>query len=383
MPRVLNRVQLSIMVQIIWALLLSTVVMLLIASLLRSEGLIDKIINRNLAVGFLMQALLLVAPSLIQYVLPLTTAFSVIFVYAKLGGSNELVVMGASGMSNLAIARPALLVSLGSAVICFLVSVYLTPSSFAAFKDLERYIQSDLAAVSIRAGRFNRFGSGITVYVRDIAPDGQMRGVLLRDSRKAQTVFLIADRASMVASSSGVSVVLADGNRQESGDRPEELSVVYFDRYEFELPREDVFRVGAHDRGIAERELGDLLTPSDNDRADPRILPRMLTEGYQRIVTPLVACTYTLLGLVALLSGSFQRRGPALRVTLTVGGIAGLQVLHMTLINLASGDAGMIPSIFLVPIAGTVVLGALLLAFDRSTLLARLARRRRPALATP
>ena len=77
------------------------------------------------------------------------------------------------------LALPAVIIA-GVATLCaYALTLHYGPQSVRAFKELQWTVRNDVSQVLLREGTFNQVGKGLTVYVRDRAPDGTLRGVLL------------------------------------------------------------------------------------------------------------------------------------------------------------------------------------------------------------
>src|SRR5713226_3809723 len=77
--------------------------------LVQSLRLIDLIVNRGLSLGLFLYLAILILPRFIDVVLPLAVFTAILFTYHRLLSASELIVMRAAGMSQTALARPALL----------------------------------------------------------------------------------------------------------------------------------------------------------------------------------------------------------------------------------------------------------------------------------
>jgi len=82
--------------------------------------------------------------------------------------------------------------------------------------------------------------------------------------------------------------------------------------------------------------------------------PRLIAELNQRLSSPLFAMAFTLVGLSALLSGEFNRRGQARRILTAVILVTLLQSAGLGIGNLAANNNRFVPlqyGVALVPVA--------------------------------
>ncbi len=334
--------------QLIIGTSLVSVALAFLVWLTQSLQFLQFIVNKGLALGAWLKLTVLLLPWFLSVILPAALFFVVLFVYSKLSVDRELVVAQAAGMSRLRIASPGLL-SAGVAVTMGLVfTLYLVPESMRSFKELQWTIRSDVSQVLLRDGTFNQISENLTVYVRGRDRNGDLIGVMVHDTRDADSAMtLMAERGAIGDGAGGSSVVLYNGSRQELRRDTANLSVLYFDSYTL-----DFGNVGAagDDRyaDIRERPTRDLFTLSEADGISPANVVRMRAEGHQRIVGPVGALTFTLIALAFLLTGAFDRKGQTKRMMGAVVIVVGLQAAALGVMSLASKDIAYVPAMYAV-----------------------------------
>lgn len=305
----------------------------------------DYIVNRGLPATtfFLFVGLLL--PSFLAVVLPIATFCAVLFVYNRLIVDSELIVLRAAGWSQWQLARPALMVAAAMTLVVYGIALYFLPISYRAFKDLQYQIRSDASIVLLQEGVFNDLADGITVYVRERAPDNELRGILVHDAREPERpVTMMAERGALVRAEDGPRVVMANGNRQELNRETGRVSLLYFDRYTIEVARlSDVPQT----RWLEpkERFLPDLLFPDKQSRNQRHRL-ELLAEGHRRLAGPLYTLVFAVIGLGILLSGQFNRRGQLGRLIAAVLAVGLLEVLALVLHDFSSRSLQAVPLMY-------------------------------------
>src|SRR3546814_19136032 len=135
--------------QIVVALLLVAVALTATIWLSQSLRFIDTIINHGLPLDLSLWFLALMLPSLAALVLPIALFLAVTFVYYKLILDSALVVLRPSGLSHLALGRPAIILGAVTLVACYALALYLLPGSYRSFKAIgharrrERVVPND------------------------------------------------------------------------------------------------------------------------------------------------------------------------------------------------------------------------------------------------
>jgi lipopolysaccharide export system permease protein len=306
------------------------------------------IVNKGLALGAWLKLTVLLLPWFLSVILPAALFFVVLFVYSKLSLDRELVVAQAAGLSRMRIAAPALLCAAAALIMGLVFTLYLVPETMRSFKELQWTIRSDVSQVLLRDGTFNQIGENLTVYVRGRDKNGDLIGVLVHDTRDPErSMTLMAERGTLGDRAGGSSVVLYNGSRQELRRGTANLSVLYFDSYALDFRG---ITGGSDDRyaDVRERPSGELFTLTEADGVSPANVVRMRAEGHQRVVGPVGAVTFTLVGLAFLLTGPFDRKGQTKRMVAAVAVVVALQAGALGIMSLASKDLFYIPAMYAV-----------------------------------
>ncbi len=343
-----------IFIQVLTATLFVTVGLTFAVWLTRSLRLIDFIVNRGLPASTFFAFVGLLVPSFLGIVLPIATFVAVLFVYNKLTTDSEMVVLRAAGFSQLGLARPGLIMAAASMLVVYSISLYFLPLSYRAFKDLQYDIRNDYSAVLLQEGVFNNVSDDITVYLRERASDGRMWGILVHDSRdRERPVTMMAETGALVSGPAGPRVIMRNGNRQEINRASGNVSFLHFDRYTIELSR-FTDRIAGRWRDPKERFLHELWAPPQ-DAIDEMHQQQLIAEGHYRIVWPLNTLAFVMVGLAALLTGEFNRRGQAWRVITAIVVVAGLEASDLALHDLANRSYQAIYAMYAVVISSIVI----------------------------
>ena len=105
--------------------------------LTQSLRFIDLIINKGLSFGLFLYMTVLLLPSLLTVILPISLFAAVLYTYNQLIVDREIVVLKATGLSNLRLALPALNLAGIVMVICYAINLYLMPLGFHEFKNIQ------------------------------------------------------------------------------------------------------------------------------------------------------------------------------------------------------------------------------------------------------
>lgn len=343
--------------------------------LTQSLRFVDMIVNRGLSAGMFVFLTGLMMPNFLTVILPVSLFAIATFAYHRMIMDRELVVMRAAGLSPMSLAKPAIALALLIVTVGYLLSTYLVPMSYAQFRAMQWDIRYSFSHVLLREGTFNDAARGITVYVRERTDDGQLLGILAHDDRDEKNSFtLMSERGAMVQSDLGARVVMFNGSRQDFDKQTKQLTILYFDRYVFEMDApaatDQVRHREPRERSMA--ELLDLDTTGLNDGA----IGKYHVEFHRRLALPWTALGFIMITVGVLMSGSFSRRGEGRRVFAAIVLAAGYQGGLLAVLNAAAKNEALIAAIYVVA-ALPVLIGAMALLWPG------LFRRTNPVAATP
>jgi lipopolysaccharide export system permease protein len=358
----MTSITLYIFRQLVVGTVLVSVALTFIVWLTQSLPFLQFVINKGMGIGTWLQLTTLLLPWFVSVILPVASFFVVLFIYNKLTLDRELVIVQSVGVSRLGLAVPALLSATVFMIVGYCLTIFIVPQTFRSFKELQWSIRNDVSQILLREGAFNQLANELTVYVRERGQNGELRGILVHDTRETpKNVTLMAERGVIVSGGGEPRIILANGSRQELERGSGELSVLYFDSYSLDfgsLSRTTQDRFSDN----RERTTLELLSISESDGISSINVSRMKAEAHQRIVTPLTAVGYAIVGLAFLLRGSFDRRGQAGRVVAAIFAVVTLQAVSLGIANLASQSSSFIGLMYFataVPVvAGFAVLRA-------------------------
>ncbi len=321
----MGRLQGYLFRQLLWATLTTIAVLTCVVWLTRSLRFVDIIVNQGLSPAAFASFTMLLLPMLLAVVAPIALFVAVLFVYNKMINDREIVILSASGLGPGFIARPAIVLAVLLTVLGYLNTLYLVPTAFREFKDLQRAFRADLSQLFVQEGVFNAVIDGITVFVRERSDRGSFRGIVVHDERDPETpVTIMAAEGTIVSGGSGSQVVMVQGSRQEVSRRDGRLSLFHFDRYVLDLASLKPEST-AHARGPRERYLHELFLPASRAAETPGYR-RLRMEGLSRLSMPLLHPCYALAALAALLSGGFRRHGQTPRIMIASAAVAAIQI---------------------------------------------------------
>ncbi|MDB5369791.1 MAG: lptF [Roseomonas sp.] len=315
--------------------------------LTQSLRFIELVLDRGLSPAVFVELTGLLLPSFLAVILPITTFVVTLFTYVRLASDRELVVMRSAGLSDWRLSRPALLLAVLSTGLCLFLQLWLVPVSHAAFREWQFEIRNEMAAILVQEGVFSALGDNLTVYARRRDADGNLRGILLHDSREpGAPVTIMAEQGRLVSTPRGPRVTLLDGVRQTLEQSPPgspnpgpRLSVLTFTENSLDLATSSRSQQDSpRNRDSRERFVNELLNPDPAENLPERDLRKFRAEGHQRLASPFSALAFALVALATALGTSFRRHGDSRPAMLGVMLVVGLLALGLAASNAAARD---------------------------------------------
>ena len=353
--------------QLAVALLAVTIGLAALVWLTQSLRFIELVLDRGLSLAVFLELTGLLLPNFFSVILPITTFVVTLFVYVRLAGDRELVVLRNTGRSHWQLAKPALVLAGLSAALCMLLQLWLVPLTHTAFREWQYEIRNQMAAVLIQEGVFSSISDDLTVYARQRDSDGTLRGILVHDARdRGSPATILAEEGRIVSSPQGPRVILLNGVRQTvervpppAGSPPGTPGTTRLSSLSFSENSIDIARASrteeVRNRDSRERSIDELLHPDPSEHISDRDARKFRAEAHQRLASPLTAISFAMVGLAAALTGQFRRHGGSARVVMGVGLVVALLALSLTSGNLAAGNNHFIWLIWAQTLAPAVV----------------------------
>jgi lipopolysaccharide export system permease protein len=356
----MSRLSLYVLRQLVGPIALCALLMTVMIWLAESLPLLDLVINRGQSAPTFIYLSILILPSLLVILLPIAFFVGLLIALWRLNGDSELVVMASAGYSVRQLSGPVFIAAAFVMALTYLCGLYLMPASQRALKDKVFDIHADIGAALFNEGDFATPAPGLTVFIRELEPDGQIRDILVHDNRDAKRpVTYLAERGVLAQTQAGARLIMFDGTVEQRGITGGQLSVLKFQSYPINL---DQFAGPAHTtlRKTNERYLGELLWPSNEPGMTQKLRDAYFAEANNRLSQPLYCLAFALIVLVAVLRGRKQRGAAAMRIFAASTAAVMVRVAGYGIQGPASSHPALSFLFYLVPLLGAgVALAAL------------------------
>jgi lipopolysaccharide export system permease protein len=346
--------------QIIGPFLLFTLLLTLVVWMTQSLRLLDLVINRGQSPGIFAYLTMLMLPSLLVVIVPIAFFGAALYALNKLNSDSELVVMWSAGISRFQLAVPVLAAAALAMTVTYMCSLYLMPLGQRVMKDKVFDIRADIGAAILREGAFTTPSEGLTVFIRELSPSGEIRGILVHDNREPQRpITYLAESGVLAQTREGARLIMLNGNIEQGEARGSRLSVLQFDRYVFDLDQY-AGPQRASERDTSERYLPELLDPQFVGTNQPVRRGVYLAEAHNRLSAPLYCIAFALIALAATAKGPMARGSYALRLSGAALLGASLRLVGYAAQGLAARSPDLLFILYLLPLSGIILAAAIL-----------------------
>jgi lipopolysaccharide export system permease protein len=158
--------------QMVLPFLASTMLLIIIYAIYSTSTLLTDAASGDLQPGIILHIIYLSIITVLDVILPTALFFSVIYSLSRLYRDSEMVILTASGVSELRILIPIFYLSLTVALVVMLISTVCRPWAFRMTYALEAQAMAELEIETLQAGRFIRLEhSNHVLFASDIDPE--------------------------------------------------------------------------------------------------------------------------------------------------------------------------------------------------------------------
>jgi lipopolysaccharide export system permease protein len=293
--------------------------------LINSLKFLDWFVNKGLSIGTFLKLTLLLMPGFLTVFIPIALFAVVLFTYNKLAADRELIVMRAAGQGHWHLAMPAFWLCAVLTVTGYWLTMFVVPAMERAFDQIKWQVRDEVSSLVIKDGQFNQMREGLIVYAGERSKDGKLLDLLIHDTSGKEEVTVLAESGALVKDGDSTKILLINGNRQERNPQTGKVTFLYFDSYTIDMGGgggTTEFRyIDERQRSFAELrdiQVGDRIDPDFPYVYEHRHVRRLRMEMHLRVLRPLGHVAFLLLGLAAVLTGEFNRRGDNRKVIVAV-----------------------------------------------------------------
>uniref|UniRef100_UPI004048B1BB LPS export ABC transporter permease LptF n=1 Tax=Yoonia sp. TaxID=2212373 RepID=UPI004048B1BB len=334
--------------------------------------LFDQLIADGQSAAVFLEFSALSLPAVIKLALPLASFAAAVYVTNRMTSDSEMVVIQATGYATFRLARPVLYFGIIVALLMSVLTHFLVPLASAQLNLRRTELAQNVTARLLTEGKFIEPTAGITFYIRDITPAGELRDIFLSDSRDpAKTITYTAAQAYLVRTDTGAQLVMIDGLAQTLQSDTQRLFTTTFSDFTYDI---GAFLTVAQATGRRSSEVGTLellrATPQLQAQTN-QTRAQLISQAHDRFGQALLGLVGALLGFSALMVGGFSRFGVWRQIVGAIFLIIVIKAVETVGINIARNNAAFWMATYLPIVLGLAIVWLLLFASTRPYLLKR------------
>lgn len=322
----------------------------------------------------------LTLPNVIRVVLPLAAFVAAIYATNRLSSESELVVVQSMGFSGFRLARPVFIFGVIVALLTGILSHVLVPISNRLLAERSAEISENITSKLLVEGAFLHPTDGMTFYIREISPKGELLDIFVSDTRKPDVqVNYTAKTAFLVRDQSGPKLVMLNGMAQTLEAKGTRLFTTSFSEFSYDIGAL-IHTAITSNRSATELPTSELLFPTAELVRETGVSRAILLKlGHDRFAQPLLSIVTALIGFSVLLVGSFSRFGLSRQILVAIGLLVAIKALDNTLAGYSIANETLWPLVYVPVVVGLILSAGILWLSERPGQLARLVARVRGA----
>lgn len=287
-----------------------SLILVLVYWINRAVILFDRLIADGQSAWVFLEFTALTLPNVIKLVLPMSAFAAALYVTNRMSSESELTVVQATGYSPLRLARPVLVFGVIVALLMSVLVHVLVPMSQQALAVRQAEVSANTTARLLKDGQFLTPTDGITLYIREITPEGELLNLFLSDTTsETESVTYTAARAFLVSTDKGPQLVMIDGMIQTFQNTSQRLFTTTFEDFAFDIGSL-VGTPGNRNRRTRDLLTSELFSPSLDILAETgKSQQALFALAHDRIAETFLSIIAALLGFATLLTGGFSRFG--------------------------------------------------------------------------
>lgn len=316
----------------------------------------DRLIGDGQPAWVFLEFTALTLPAVIGVVLPIAAFAASVYVTNRLTTESELTVMQATGYSPWRLIRPVLVYGVIIALMMSLLTHYLIPKSLAQLQLRKNEVSRNITAKLLTEGEFLHPTTGITFYIREITPEGELKDVFLSDRRNPENpITYTSSKAYLVREGDGTKLVMVEGLSQNLRKNGKRLFTTHFEDFSYDISSL-VSRDEVSLDHLTFQSTPDLLFSPAQVAERTGATPGMIAfEGHNRFNQALLCIVAALVGFATLLLGTHSRFGVWWQIITAFVLLVGIKLIEGLVSAPVLANAAMWPLLYLPTVAGLVL----------------------------
>lgn len=248
----------------------------------------------------------LILPSFLIYLIPISLFIAITISINKFINNNEIAVLRNSYLSDFKISLPIIKISIYMTFFSLIISLFLSPYTNKKLSIERNNLRNNYSNISFGESVFENL-KDITIFINKKNKDSSFSGVVLNDSRnKLINLTITSKYGYLIVDNSNLVLLMKNGTIQRHNIRTNEVNILNFDEYAFNLNEEG--RVDHSKKWrLREMNLFELLSQAIYYQSSDRV--KFLAEMHKRISIALINIVLAIMPITILMGNEFSRRG--------------------------------------------------------------------------
>lgn len=338
-----------------------SLVLVLVYWINRAVVLFDTLIADGQSASVFLEFTALSLPGVIRLALPLSAFAAAVYVTNRMSTESELVVVQATGFSPYRLARPVVYFGIVVFALMTLLMHLLVPLASARLDLRQAEIAQNITSRLLSPGAFLEPIDGVTFYIGDVTPAGELQNVFLTDLREADRhVTYTASAAYLVRNEAGTQLVMVDGMAQILETKTQRLATTSFKDFAYDIGSFITVstREGRRDAQVPTLEL--LRAPPALIAETGKTRGQLIARAHDRFSQSILGSVAALLGFAALIVGGFSRFGVWRQIVIAIFLIIVIKAVETAGLNAARDDPYLWFAAYAASAVGLMMVAALL-----------------------
>jgi len=292
--------------QLLRTTLALTIVVMGIIWLFQTIRILELVVNRGAAVSDFLIMSVASMPLWLMIAIPISGFIAVNWVFSRILADRELMVMQSIGLSPLQLAKAP--IALGVLLTTFLAlnTIYILPTSFGVYKDLQFKLRNSIPIILLRDGVFIEVVDDMTMFIGSRDNDDIMRDIFIHDARIADRIItMTAQSGEFIGREGSPTLILQNGERSERNAEGQSGAVLLFESHSVTITRNSSQQT---ERAIIDNNEDSITNLLSADAAhSPKHYLQRHAEGHYRIASPWLGLGLALLSAAIILRGQIRR----------------------------------------------------------------------------
>ena len=274
--------------------------------LFQTIKLLELVVNKGAPIYDFLLMSITVIPLWLTIALPIAGFVAVNWVFHRILADRELTVMQAIGLSPVQLAKAPIALGVLLTSILYFNSVYLLPTSFGKYKDLQFNLRNGIPVILLQDGVFTEVVPGLTMFIGSRGENDVVGDVFIQDTRTPdKTIILTAENGKFVGKDYRPTLILGNGQRSEVNKDGESGALLLFETHSLSLATNEKKPSERVANDMNEDSISNLLDAEKSPYADYAF--QRIAEGHYRIASPLLALALIMTVIAITLHGQLRR----------------------------------------------------------------------------